>query len=68
MELPRFESEIKLIREESNRLSYALDRFENPTHLMELAHNPEFAHLKHPLNQEILTVSEALALNLQLIP
>src|SRR5438067_1879429 len=59
--LPDVEKEIKLIKEENSRLAYEIDRFENPAHLIELVHSPEFGHLKHPLLKEILTVPEALA-------
>jgi hypothetical protein len=61
--LPELEKEIKLIEEENRRLAYQIDQFENPTHLIELAHHPEYAHLKHPLLREILTVPEAFASN-----
>jgi hypothetical protein len=61
--LPEVEKEILLIREENQRLAYQIDQFENPAHLIELAHHPEYAHLKHPLIKEILTVPEALASN-----
>ena len=63
MQLPEVEKEIQLIREESRRLSYQIDRFESPSHLIELAHAPEFSHLKHPILREILTVPEAFAVN-----
>lgn len=63
IELPKLEKQIQLIQEENRRLAYEIDLFENPTHLIELAHCPEYAHLKHPLLQEILTVPEALATN-----
>jgi hypothetical protein len=61
--LPEVEKEMKLIREENQRLAYEIDQFENPAHLIELAHCPEYAHLKHPLIKEILTVPEAFASN-----
>lgn len=61
--LPEVEKKMQLIQEESKRLAYELEQFENPTHLIELAHRPEYAHLKHPLIKEILTVPEALASN-----
>lgn len=61
--LPDLEKEIKQVREETTRLSYEIDRFENPTHLIELAHHPEYSHLRHPLLKEILTVPEAFASN-----
>lgn len=59
--LPEVEREIKLIQEENRRLAYEIDQFENPSHLIEIAHYPEYGHLKHPLLKEILTVPEALA-------
>lgn len=61
--LPDVEKEVKLIQEENRRLAYEIDQFESPAHLIELAHHPEFAHLKHPLLKEILTVPEAFASN-----
>jgi hypothetical protein len=61
--LPDVEKEMKLIQEENRRLAYDIDRFESPAHLIELAHNPEYAHLKHPLIKEIRTGPEAFASN-----
>lgn len=61
--LPEVEKEMKLIQEENRRLAYQIDQFESPAHLIELAHYPEYAHLKHPLIKEILTVPEAFASN-----
>ena len=63
IQLPEVEKEIKLIQEENRRLGFEIDQFENPTHLIELAHYPEYSHLKHPLLKEILTVPEAFASN-----
>ena len=60
---PELEREIGAIREESRRLRYEIDQFENPTHLIEMAHRPEFSHLRHPLLREIMTVPEAIASN-----
>lgn len=61
--LPLVEKEIQLVREENRRLSYEIEQFENPAHLIELCASPEYAHLKHPLIKEILTVPEAFASN-----
>jgi hypothetical protein len=61
--LPEVDKELKLIEEENRRLAYEIDQFESPSHLIELARNPEYAHLKHPLLKEILTVPEAFASN-----
>ena len=61
--LPEQEKIVAKIREENCRLQYQVDLFEQPGHLIELAHRPEFSHLKHPVLREILTVSEAFATN-----
>ncbi len=61
--LPTVEKEIRRIQEENQRLSYEIEQFENPAHLIDLAHHPEYAHLKHPLIKEVLTVPEAWATN-----
>lgn len=63
IKLPEQEKEIDLLQEENRRMAYEIERFESPTHLIELAHRPEFSHLKHPLLQEILTVPEVFAVN-----
>lgn len=63
IQLPKLEKEIANSRQEISRLRYEVDQFENPTHLIDLAHRPEFGHLKYPLLKEILTVPEAIASN-----
>ncbi len=60
--LPELEKEICSIREEALRLQFEIDRAEGPSRLIELAHQPEFRHLKHPLIKEVLTVREGIAL------
>lgn len=59
--LPEIDQEIRLIWEENRRLSYEIDHFQSPSHLIEMASRPEFSHLKHPLLKEILTVPEVFA-------
>lgn len=59
MQLPQKEKEIAAIREEMERLAYQITKFENPSNLIELAHFPEYRHLRHPVLKEILTVSES---------
>jgi len=61
--IPTVEKEMALIAEENRRLSYEIGQFQSPSHLIELAHRPEFSHLKHPLLQEIITVPEVFAAN-----
>lgn len=63
LQLPRIAKEVKAIREENSRLQYEVSCFENPNHLIELA--KAFTHLKHPSLQEIVTVKEGIALNLE---
>lgn len=58
IELPFLSKEIRALQEENTRLQYEIDQFENPSHLIELARHSEFAHLKHPYINEVLTVSE----------
>lgn len=54
--IPALTKELKIIREENNRLLYEIDRFESPIHLIELARQPEFSHLKHPYTSEMLFI------------
>jgi hypothetical protein len=63
IQLPKLEKEIASIREEAQRIQYEIDQFQAPNHLIEMAHRPEYSHLKHPLLKEILTVPEAIASN-----
>ena len=63
MQLPQKQKEIDLVKEEIQRLSYQVDKFENPSNLIELAHKPEYRHLRHPVLREILTVPDAFASN-----
>lgn len=60
--LPKIEKEIYILKEDSERLQYIIDQFENPTHLMELSRSPEYSHLKHPLFKNVLKVQEGVAL------
>lgn len=52
--IPALAKEVNAIQEENTRLTYEIERFENPIVLMELMRQPEFSHLKYPyLNEEI---------------
>ncbi len=62
IELPQLIKEVEAIQNENQRLRYEIDRFENPSHLLELAQKAEFSHLKHPHIGDILTVAEGMAL------
>lgn len=56
LEIPHAVQELQIIEQENVRLQYAIDSFENPMHLMELARRPEFSHLKHPRTDDVLIV------------
>lgn len=56
MRVPILAKELQAIDEENVRLRFAIEKFESPLHLMELARKPEFSHLKHPLISEIIIV------------
>ncbi len=62
IQIPEIAKQLKMIREENTRLQYEIDQFENPEHLIELSRRPEFAHLKQPLQKEILTCPEGYAM------
>ena len=62
MHLPKLTKEIQAIREVNANLVYQIECFENPQHLLSLASRSEYAHLKFPFTQEVLTVKEGLAL------
>jgi septal ring factor EnvC (AmiA/AmiB activator) len=61
LQLPQVAKQTKLIKEEISQLQYEIEQFESPAHLMELAHLPEYSHLKHPFLKDIATFPEALA-------
>lgn len=61
VQIPQLAGQIKEINEEKMRLKYEIEQFENPQHLMELARADAFAHLKHPLVKEIVTLQQAVA-------
>lgn len=67
LKIPKIEKEIKLLTEENKNLQYQIERFENPTHLMELARSKEFAHLRHPLFKDVLEVQEGVAVRQKVI-
>lgn len=56
MRVPILAKELQAIDEENVRLRFAIEKFENPLNLMEIARKPEFSHLKHPLISEIIVV------------
>ncbi|HEY5236174.1 MAG TPA: hypothetical protein VIJ14_08355 [Rhabdochlamydiaceae bacterium] len=62
MHLPKLTKEIQAINEVNANLQYQIECFENPQNLLAMASSPEYAHLKFPFTEEVLTVKEGLAL------
>lgn len=56
--IPALAKTVKNLQEEKIRLTYEIEQFESPIHLMELMQKPEFSHLKYPyLKDEIFLPS-----------
>lgn len=58
LRIPKLVLETKLIEEENVRLRYQMQEFERPEHLLQLANDPSFSHLKNPLKGELLVLQE----------
>ena len=56
LQVPALTREIRELKARKTRLSFEVESFENPVHLMELARKPEYGHLKHPLEPDIMIV------------
>lgn len=56
LEIPVVDKELRVILEQNKSLKYEIDQFENPAHLMRLAQEPEFAHLKYPYTKDIIVL------------
>ena len=54
MEVPKLSKEVKALDEKERALRYELERFEDPSHLLRLAKQPEFGHLRYPQTDEVL--------------
>ncbi|CCB86912.1 MULTISPECIES: hypothetical protein [Parachlamydia] len=56
--IPSLKKEVERIEKDNIRLSYEIDRFESPIHLMELQRKPEFGHLHYPYKNDIVVLEE----------
>lgn len=59
LSIPILAKEVKEIQEKNLELQYAIETFESPLQLMELARKPEFGHLKYPKETDIIKVPAA---------
>ncbi|MGR3972982.1 MAG: hypothetical protein QRY72_00135 [Candidatus Rhabdochlamydia sp.] len=64
MKLPLIAKEVRKIHEHNHELHYQVSCFENPEHLIYLAKEPQYAHLKFPFTHHITQVQEGLAVQL----
>jgi hypothetical protein len=60
--IPLLAKEVKDLQEGNIRLTYEIEHFESPIHLMELMRKPEFSHLKYPLLSDIVFLPEGTSL------
>lgn len=56
LQIPIAAKDLQTLQQENTKLRFEIDQFENPHHLMELARQPQFSHLKHPLLNEIMLI------------
>ncbi len=56
LEIPALTNQLQAIEQENMQLKFQIDQFESPTHLLELAKRPEYRHLKHPLQDEVISL------------
>lgn len=54
LKIPKLQKELESACQENTRLQFEIDQFENPANLMNLARQPEYSHLKHPLIKDII--------------
>jgi len=60
IELPDLWEELAQLEEQNARLSYEIDQLESPARLMQLARQPEFSHLVHPLLDEVVVLPKGV--------
>ena len=54
LKIPILTKEVRELHAQNTGLTYDIERFESPIHLMELSRKPEFGHLKHPYVKDIV--------------
>ncbi len=59
--IPAIEKEIEELSQKNIQLAYQLENFNDPQHLLELAKQPEYSHLKFPFMKEVMVISTEIA-------
>lgn len=58
LSIPQITLELQEIEERNIELNYQLRQFIDPAHLLKLARQPEYSHLRYPTNEEILVLPD----------
>ena len=66
IQIPTLAKEVDQINQDIVHLCYEMECFKNPMHLMQLAKQPEYSHLKFPYVEDILVVGSGLAQQVQM--
>lgn len=62
IEVPKLARNLRHVEEENTRLQYAIEAYESPQHLMQLARESASSRLKFPLIKEVVTLKQGLAI------
>lgn len=58
LKIPLLKRELGEIKEKNLELLYAIESFESPQKLIELAASPEYGHLHYPLQENVIVLYE----------
>jgi len=56
--IPQLASEVRKAEEENTHLIFEIEAFESPENLLKIAQLPQFAHMKFPIGNEVLTMQQ----------
>lgn len=54
--LPMLQNTLRDMQEENQRLTYSLEHFLNPKHLIQLSKDPAYGHLHYPSENEVVRI------------
>lgn len=63
--LPKIEKELRAIEEDNVKLSFQLQVFHDPRHLLDLLKEEMYSHLKYPFLEDVLNLDQGIALKLK---
>lgn len=62
IELPKIKKELEKLQAIHMGLQFQIEKFEHPSHLLELLAQKNYSHLKLPISSEIMKLHEGLAM------